>query len=179
MAEQDVPGGSSELERAHKIAREWADVPLDQLVAVLDAMEPQLKREHQRKAKDDQRRHELNLAQLKEAERRHELDLAKLQERRERTGNAHKQHLVGVGAGVVVSLSCIGGATWFGQAGQYLPMGILVGPVLIALTKMFVLRRSDSHDIGTTATSLRQIIGGAPAAPVPPPPTDPGAANVP
>lgn len=178
MAEQEVPPGTSELEFAHKIAREWADVPSDQLVAVLDAMERRLKREHQLRAKQDERRHALDLARLKEAERHHELELAKLQERRDRMDKAHKQHLVGVVAGMVVSLSCIGGATWFGLTGHYLPMGILVGPVLIALTKMFVLRKSDAGDVGAVATSLNRLISRAPTNPAPAPapaPLDPGA----
>ncbi|MFI6471248.1 hypothetical protein ACIBL5_13490 [Streptomyces sp. NPDC050516] len=176
MAEQEVPPGTSELEFAHKIAREWADVPSDQLVAVLDAMERRLKREHQLRAKQDERRHALDLARLKEAERHHELELAKLQERRDRMDKAHKQHLVGVVAGMVVSLSCIGGATWFGLTGHYLPMGILVGPVLIALTKMFVLRKSDAGDVGAVATSLNRLISRAPTNPAPTPaPLDPGA----
>ncbi|MER6304269.1 hypothetical protein ABT247_32650 [Kitasatospora sp. NPDC001539] len=159
MAEHETVGGSSELDVAHKIALEWADVPTGHLVAVLSAMEPQLRREHQLKAKQDERRHELEMQRLKEAERRHELELAKLKERQARAADAHRQHLVGVGAGMVVSLSCIGGAIWFGVTGHYWPMAILVGPVLIALTRMFVLRRSDTGDVQAAAGVLGKLLG--------------------
>lgn len=163
MVEREVALNSAEFEIAHKIAREWADVPVEHLVAVLNAMEPQLQREHQRNTKQDQHRHELEKQRLKEAERRHELELAKLREREARAADAHRQHLVGVAAGMVVSLSCIGGAIWVGITGHYWQMAILVGPVLLALTKMFVLRRSDTTDIQTAAGMLGKLFAKGPA----------------
>lgn len=163
MADDEIIPSAAQFEIAHKIAREWADVPTEQLVAVLDAMEKQLVREARRTAKQDERSHELQVIGLREAERRHELELAKVQERQVKAANAHTQHLVGVVAGVVVSMTSIGGAIWFGVGGHYWPMGLLLGPVLLALTKMFVLRRSEPGDLGTVATALSRMMGRAPA----------------
>ncbi|MFF2624378.1 hypothetical protein ACFVUN_01235 [Kitasatospora griseola] len=122
------------------------------------------------KLKDGERLHEREMAKLKDADRRHKLDMAKLKDgerlhEREmaKLNDADRQHLVGVAAGVVVSLSCIGGAIWFGAAGHYWPMGILVGPVLIVLTKMFVLRRSDTGDVGAIANTFGRRLGLSPA----------------
>nr|WP_144298608.1 hypothetical protein [Streptomyces sp. TLI_235] len=168
MTEAEMSLGAAQFEVAHKIAREWADVPTPKLVAVLDSMEKQLVREARRAAKQDERKHELEVMALREAERRHELELAKLQERQKKAANAHVQHLVGVAAGAVVSLTSIGGAIWFGVNDHYWPMAIVLGPVLLALTKMFVLRKSDPGDISAAATTVTKMLRQAPA-PAPPP----------
>ncbi|WP_345695865.1 hypothetical protein [Kitasatospora terrestris] len=167
--EGEVMLGSVELELAHKIAREWADVPASHLAAAFAAMEPQLQRTHEYRMRQADHEHKQRLLELKDADRQYELELARSRERLDRTEKAHRQHLVGVAAGAAVSLSCIGGAIWFGAAGHYWPMAILVGPVLIALTKMFVLRRSEPGDVGTIASAVNRLVGRAPVQ------ADPGA----
>ena len=133
----------NELELARKIAAEWSEVPVDRLVAVLSVLEPKLVREHE--------------LRVQQEAHRHEIELAKLRDRQEARRQRHAQERIGIASGLLISLTCFGGAIWFGIQGRYWAMGILVGPVLLALTKIFVLRRSDDEDMAAVAETVGRL----------------------
>ncbi|MFG2821687.1 hypothetical protein ACGFX4_19930 [Kitasatospora sp. NPDC048365] len=185
---------SRAFEQASKMAEKLGDIPTPRVVTMLATLNQEAERKQQlsikraelqhelemAKLKDGERLHELKMAKLKDGERLHELEMAKLKDGERlhelemaKLKDADRQHLVGVAAGVLVSLSCIGGAIWFGVAGHYWPMGLLVGPVLVVLIRMFLLRTSETGDTAAVGGFLSKALGRAPA-----PPVDPGPGGI-
>ncbi|WP_410665275.1 hypothetical protein [Amycolatopsis sp. lyj-84] len=113
--------------RAVQIARMWARVPAEHLEVALKALEPELQREHERQLESIRR----------EDARRLEVLRNEQEERRQR----HFRHLCGLWAGFALVVGMLVGVN-----GQACLAALLAGPSLIALAKIFVLRRSDPTD---------------------------------
>ncbi|MET9149750.1 hypothetical protein ABZX82_00505 [Streptomyces griseoflavus] len=155
------PGQPSALD----IAAQWAQMPAEHLTAALKALEPQLKREHE-------------LRTLQENNRAC-LEQERLKTEHEKEKRRHRRHVLHVSFGLVVVLGALTGALHLGTHGQPWLALVLFGPTLLALVKMFLLRRSDAGDFLQSGAALRTVSSALPppdpAAGAPPGP-GPGAA---
>lgn len=135
---------------AMHVAMQWKDVDPAHLAAALAAMEPALKREHRERI--------LRMNMMREdAQRKHAQELAK---------RHHVRDLAYLGVGAVVALGMLTAGVLVAPHHWWLST-LLCGPSLLALAKIFVLRRSDDGDMRAVAGAARQSTNaGAP----PPPP---------
>ncbi|WP_316759963.1 hypothetical protein [Streptomyces herbicida] len=115
-----------------EIATEWAKLPPEHLQVALKALNPQLEREH----------------------------LARIEQMRISAQNTQclrqfRIQVYSLWAGFFLSLVMLGAAVFVGVNNQpWLALGFS-GPSLLALTKIFVLRRSDSYDMRAMVSSQR------------------------
>ncbi|WP_330435879.1 hypothetical protein OIC43_37230 [Streptomyces sp. NBC_00825] len=123
------------------------------LDVALKALEPQLRRDH----KERMTRLEM---QRQEAER------ASLERREER---AHRRHLAGLIVGAALAISMLGSGVYVAPDSPWLAT-LLCGPSLLALAKVFVLRRSDAGDMAAVSRAARTSTNAATQAPPPAPP---------
>lgn len=141
------------------IAARWGEVlGPEKLQIALRALEPQLKREHQALMK------RLEMAQ----EEAVQLSREKSEERK------HKRHLADLAAGTVIAVAMLGAGVYV-AAGTWWLAALLCGPSLLALTKVFVLRRSEPGDmryLSQLAGSLSRTDGRAGRQPSQPPNTE-------
>ncbi|MFC1408722.1 hypothetical protein ACEZCY_05425 [Streptacidiphilus sp. N1-12] len=72
-----------------------------------------------------------------------------------------QRYFAGLFSGLIVALVSLGGAIYFGSGGDWWGTAILSGPSLIALAKIFVLRRSDPADIQAVLTATRAVLPSA------------------
>ncbi|MEV5849362.1 hypothetical protein AB0M32_46125 [Streptomyces sp. NPDC051985] len=82
-----------------------------------------------------------------------------------REKNRHQLELLGLLAGFAISLASIAGAIGFGIHGDFWMAGLMLSPSVFAVTKLFVLRKSDKNDmrhVGAVVQGLTQA-GGPPA----------------
>jgi hypothetical protein len=107
-----------------EIALQWSQLPPEHFQAALKAIEPQLVREH-----------EYRMALL-------HTETQRLKERR-----ALIRHLTGLGAGFVIAAGMLVGAAILGVKGQPWLAGVLTGPSVFALVKIFVLRQATTDDL--------------------------------
>ncbi|MDT0405923.1 MULTISPECIES: hypothetical protein [Streptomyces] len=91
--------------------------------------------------------------------RRHELAVMREQ-------NRHRLWMAGLLAGGVTSLGSIGGAILFGLLHDPLMAGVMLSPSVFAVTKMFVLRKSEKSDMRAARSALGSVTqqGGPPPA---------------
>ncbi|MGP2440714.1 hypothetical protein [Streptomyces sp. JW3] len=82
--------------------------------------------------------------------RQHEL--AVMRER-----NRHRLDLLGLVAGFLVSLGSVGGALVFGLHSDYWMAAIMLSPSVLAVTKLFVLRKSDAKDVRAAGSALGAV----------------------
>ncbi|WP_225848196.1 hypothetical protein [Streptomyces sp. HPF1205] len=160
----DVQGGAHgrSVDRqpsALDLATQWASLPPEHLRIALKALEPQLAREH-----------ELRLEQERAAERMN-VALAENAAREGADRRAHIRYLSGLWAGLVISLFMLTGAVVVGTAGQPWLAAALSGPSMLALARIFVLRRSDPEDLREAG---RVATGGTTPDTPPGPAPDPG-----
>lgn len=152
-----VPGRSSDQQpSALDLATQWASLPPEHLRIALKALEPQLAREH-----------ELRFEQERGAERT-KVALAENAAFEAADRRAHIRYLCGLSAGLLISLSMLTAAVIVAINGQSWLAAALSGPSMLALTKIFVLRRSDTEDLrqaGRVATST--LATNTPTSPVP------------
>ncbi|MDV9188466.1 hypothetical protein R6L23_09605 [Streptomyces sp. SR27] len=136
------------------IAARWGAV-LDakQLEVALRGLEPQLRREHKERM--------FRLETQREAEER------TFREKREE--RAHKRHLAGLVTGGIVAIAMLGASVFVAKDHWWLSI-LLSGPSMLALVKIFVLRRSDAYDMQSVSRAMRSAVGAAGQAPPPPPP---------
>lgn len=133
------------------IAAQWAQLPAEHLAVALGALEPQLAREH---------------ALRMEVERsRGQAERARLQAEADEKRRVHGRHVLGVYAGLAVALATLGASVYFGTHDQPWLAITFFGPTLLALVKIFTLRRSDADDAKHAAATARTA-----AANLPPPP---------
>ncbi len=130
---------------------QWADVGTDQLKAALEAMEPELVREHRVLLQ--------RLKMQREAEQQYE-------ERREQ--RAHRRQMTEVIVGAVLALAMLGAGVYVAADAWWLAT-LLCGPSLLALAKVFVLRRSDPDDMKHLSRAARTSTNAAGQAQPPPP----------
>lgn len=146
------------LSAGARIAAQWRDLGAEQLGVALRAMEPQLRREHRERM--------LSLEMQREAEQRqHE------ERQRERADRRRTVELV---TGAVIALAMLGGAVYVAPVNGWLS-ALLCGPSLLALVKVFVLRRSDPEDMRAVSLAGRMATNAAAQAQQPqsPPPQSP------
>lgn len=141
------------LSAGMQIAMQWRDLGAEQLKAALEAMEPELRREH--------RMLMLRLEMQREAEQRQH------DERREQ--RAHKRQLMEVIVGAVLALAMLAAGVYVAPRSWWLAT-LLCGPSLLALAKVFVLRRSDPDDMRYVSIAARASTNAAAQAQPPQPP---------
>jgi hypothetical protein len=129
-----------------QIAMQWRELGAEQLKAALEAMEPELRREH-------------SVLMLR-------LEMQR-EERRER--RAHKRQMTEVIVGAVLALSMLGAGVYVAADAWWLAT-LLCGPSLLALAKVFVLRRSDPDDMKYVSRAARSSTNAAGQAQPPQPP---------
>ncbi|MEV0187216.1 hypothetical protein AB0I39_01605 [Kitasatospora purpeofusca] len=156
------------------IAAKWGEaLGPEKLELALKALEPQLKREHEARMRrmDDIRAREERAASTAEADAKRAAALEKASsEARARDAQRHRNHVYrmsGLISGVVLSLALLGAAVVIAPTQPWLAAG-LSGPSLLALAKIFVLRRSDSSDMQESSRLARSAASNAGQLPPPP-----------
>lgn len=139
VSERDEAAAVSSI--ALQIAQTWAQVPPEHLQTALQALEPEFQREHEHRMEI--------LRQAEEGERRR-----------------HVQYLCGLGAGFVIAMGMLTGAVVVGINGQPWLAALLTGPSLIALAKLFVIRRADAADTKLITQALRDALNSASPTPI-------------
>ncbi|MEU5157888.1 hypothetical protein [Glycomyces sp. NPDC021274] len=115
MTEQVPPQSSS-----HQWALQWAELPSEHLKIALEALEPELAREHQLKVLQAQ-------LQMQEAKDR----------------RSHQLYLIGLISGFSIAIAMLAGAVAVGLSGHSWLAAMLAGPSVLSLAGLFVLRRID------------------------------------
>lgn len=135
------------------IASQWSSLPPEHLAAAMQAMEPELRRAH---------RERMARMQLQ-----HDLDARKHQERQQQ--RQHHRYMAGLVGGGVLSLAMLGGGVYVAADAWWLA-ALLCGPSLLAIAKVFVLRRSDPDDMRVVGRTARSSTNTAAQAQPPQPP---------
>lgn len=112
----------SERSSALEIAKKWSKIPSEHLEIALKALEPELQREHQRR-----------LAEQRQIERDAQ--------------RKHVRYLCGLWAGLSLAVVMLTVGVILAIYGLLWPALLCTGPSLVAMAKIFVLRRSDPEDI--------------------------------
>ncbi|MBT2234777.1 hypothetical protein [Nonomuraea sp. NEAU-A123] len=107
-----------------EIAMRWAELPPEHLSAALKALNPQLAREH-----------EYRMAEL----------TAEAQEKKDLRN--HRLQMTGLITGLVLAVGMLVGAVVLGVNDQPWLAGAFMGPSLLVLVKIFVLRETIAVDI--------------------------------
>ncbi|GAA3631953.1 hypothetical protein [Streptomyces iranensis] len=144
------------------IAAQWGEaLGAEKLEIALKALEPQLKREHQARMKQLDNERALAAQQHAAAEaaasRAAEVEKAaggRAARDAERRRN-HVYRMSGLISGVVLSLALLGAGVVVAPTQPWLS-ACLCGPSLLALAKIFVLRRSDAEDIRASERAARE-----------------------
>ncbi|MCW7940837.1 hypothetical protein AAW14_00005 [Streptomyces hygroscopicus] len=116
----------------------------EQLKVAFEALEPQLKREHQIRLKQLE-------AQKQAAER---------EARAEREIRQYKLRMTSLIVGAVMSVAMLGAGVYVAKDVWWLAM-VLCGPSLIAILKIIVLRRSDAGDMAAVAAAAKGATSAA------------------
>lgn len=127
----------------------------DQLKVAFEALEPQLKREHQIRLK------QLD-AQQKAVEARvlAEREVAERNARADREVRQHRFRMASLVVGAVISIAMLGAGVYVAKDVWWLAM-VLCGPSLIAILKIVVLRRSDAGDMAAVAAAAKTATNAA------------------
>ncbi|WP_069765315.1 hypothetical protein [Streptomyces sp. LUP47B] len=157
------------------IAMKWGEVlGPEKLEIALKALEPQLKRDHLTLMKrlDMQREaaERADTAAAAAAEREaHERAAAAERAARDRQEQLrHSRHMAGLVVGAVVAIAMLGAGVYVAQEAWWLAT-LLCGPSLLALAKIFVLRRSDPDDMKFVSNTARTSTNSASQAQPPAP----------
>ncbi|MFJ1528274.1 hypothetical protein ACIOFV_07575 [Streptomyces mirabilis] len=137
------------------IARQWSHLSPEQLEAAFRALEPELRRDHKVLMTRLQLAHEQAEADRQERVRRSEVEARERQQRR-----AHVRHMTELALGAVVALAMLGAGVYVAPDAWWLAT-LLCGPSLLALAKIFVLRRSDPDDMKFVASAARTSTNAA------------------
>lgn len=142
LSRSDDPLVSAGLEMAMKWGAALGGP--EQLKIAFEALEPQLRREHQ-----------IRLKQL-EAQR---LTAERLI-RADREARQHRFKMTSLMVGAVMSIAMLGAGVYVAKDVWWLAM-LLCGPSLIAIMKIVVLRRSDAADMTAVASATRGATSAA------------------
>lgn len=147
------------------IAMKWGAVlGPEKLQIALRALEPQLKRDHQALMK--------RLDMQAEAAARADAAVAAAAEREaqeKREQRKHTRHMAGLTVGAVVAVAMLGAGVYVANTDAWWLAIVLCGPSLLALAKIFVLRRSDPGDMQAVTAAARSATNAASQAQPPPP----------
>ncbi|CAM5593080.1 hypothetical protein [Streptomyces purpurascens] len=136
----------------------------EQLKVALAALEPQLKRDHQVRLR--------HLDMQRDAAARKDENARAAAERELRLAREKRQHalrMTGLYMGAVISIAMLGAGIYVARDVWWLAI-MLCGPSLIAMGKLYVLRRSDREDMRAVARSARSAMNAAGQAQPPPVP---------
>ncbi len=150
------PDGSDPmLAGALEIAMKWGAAlgGPDKLDVALKALEPDLRRQHK-----------LKVLQLEMQRAVAEMEAQERREQRE-----HSRHIAGLVVGAVVAIAMLGAGVYLAPESPWLAT-LMCGPSLLALVKIFVLRRSDPGDMDAVARATRTATNAAGQAQPPAPP---------
>jgi hypothetical protein len=132
-----------------EIAMQWAELPAEHLQVALKALEPQLRREH-----------ELRMEQEK-AVQKLELERMRLSSKEVQAKRSHALFMAGLVAGFVVTIGMLAGAVVVGVQGHVWLAAMLSGPSVLALAGLFVLRKTDTAQMGAVQRSQRSALNAA------------------
>ncbi|CAM4064688.1 hypothetical protein KIPE111705_38705 [Kibdelosporangium persicum] len=93
-----------------------------------------------------------------ELRREHEHRLARM---------AHVRYMCGLGAGFVIAIGMLTSAVFVGINGQPWLAALFTGPSMLALAKLFVIRRADAADARQITRAQQNALAGAPVEPTP------------
>ncbi|MFJ5155004.1 hypothetical protein ACIQCF_26120 [Streptomyces sp. NPDC088353] len=134
-----------------QVALQWKELDADHLAAAMSAMEPSLRREHRERMARLEMRHEA--ARWEHEDRQ--------QQRR------YRRRVAELVVGAVVAVAMLGSGVYVAPESWWLST-LLCGPSLLALVKIFVLRRSDPGDMAAVAGAARTSTNaGTPQQPPP------------
>lgn len=132
----------------------WGEVlDPEKLEIALKALEPQLRREYRER--------------MKRLEMQEATAVRQAEERREE--RKHRRHMAGLVVGGVVAVAMLGAGVFVAKDAWWLAT-LLCGPSLLALAKVFVLRKSDAGDMSSVGRASRLSTNAAGQAQPPPPP---------
>ena len=134
-----TPSEDPIVSAAMQVAMQWKELDAAHLAAAMTAMEPSLRREHRERM--------VRLEMQREAVER---DQRERQEQR-----AYRRRIAELIVGAVVALAMLGAGVYVARDSWWLST-LLCGPSLLALVKIFVLRRSDSSDMAAVAGAARR-----------------------
>ncbi|GAA4326383.1 hypothetical protein GCM10023086_53900 [Streptomyces venetus] len=159
---QDDPVVSAGLD----IAMRWGAAlgGPEKLKIAFEALEPQLKREHQLRLKQ--------LDMQREATARAEENAREAAERMVRLAQQKRQHalrMTGLWLGAGVSFAMLVAGVYVARDMWWLSL-FLWGPSLLAMAKLYTLRRSDPGDMQAVTLGMRSAANAAQQAPPPPVP---------
>ncbi|MGW7786859.1 hypothetical protein [Streptomyces tricolor] len=159
-----LPPDDPEVSAGLEIAMKWGAAlgGPEQLKVAFEALEPQLKREHQIRLRqlDMQREAAARADEKAEAAAEREVRLAR--EKRQ-----HALWMTGLYVGAVISVAMLGAGIYVAKDVWWLAI-MLCGPSLIAMGKLYVLRRNDAQDIQTVSQGARGATNAAGQAQPPP-----------
>ncbi|MFI6009261.1 hypothetical protein ACIBAG_10560 [Streptomyces sp. NPDC051243] len=127
----------------------------EQLKVAFEALEPQLKREHQIRLKQLEAQRD-----AAETKARAEREAAEHRARTERETRQHRFRMTSLVVGAVMSIAMLGAGVYVAKDVWWLAM-VLCGPSLIAILKIIVLRRSDPSDMAAVAAAARGATNAA------------------
>ncbi|WP_432112731.1 hypothetical protein [Streptomyces sp. S1] len=140
-----------------QIAAKWgATLDAAQLEVALKGLEPQLQREHK------ERMYRLKMQQ----------EAAQQAAQGGREQREHKRYMAGLISGSIVAIALLGAGVFVAKDQWWLSI-LLCGPSLLALVKIFVLRRSDEYDMNAVSVATRRTMNAAGQAQPPQPPAPP------
>lgn len=142
---QIIPSGQ-------QIAIEWSRLSPDRLKIALEALEPQLQREHELTNSLLQRDTE-----LRKAETKREVRLAELAQEEGNAKRAHELYTLGLKFGFAISGASLAAAVVMGILNHTWLASILSGPGALAMASIFVLRKNDKE----ASRALAKAIGKA------------------
>ncbi|WP_141746794.1 hypothetical protein [Streptomyces agglomeratus] len=142
---------------AHRVAEQWAELDPEKFDLALKALEPRSKRAHQ-----------FRLRQLAMQEVAAKLAADDVIAKRH-----HTYQMTNLIVAAMLSLAMLGGGIYVAPTNIWLALG-LCGPSLLALMKVFVLRRSDASDMRNLGRFLGNAGNAGPPPQPPSPPAGPG-----
>lgn len=148
-----TPGEDPLLSVGKHIAMQWKELGPEHLEVALRALEPELRRGHRERMARIQLQNEAN-------------ERASLERQQQR---AHRRHIAELTVGAVVALAMLGAGVYVAADAWWLAT-LLCGPSLLALAKVFVLRRSDPDDMRHVSRAARTSTNAAGQAQPPQPP---------
>ncbi|MGW7535193.1 hypothetical protein [Amycolatopsis sp. NPDC054798] len=149
---------SEHASHAERIAQMWAQVSPEHLEIALKALEPELQREHE---------HRLETLRRTENEQRrcHQEGERKLRQLENEQRRRHVRYLSGLWAGFALAAGMLTGGVIVGVSGQTWLAALLTGPSLLALAKLFVIRRADASDTQQIADAQRETLANSAPSP--------------
>ncbi|WP_382465814.1 hypothetical protein ACFIN9_26425 [Streptomyces noursei] len=129
------------------IAMQWAELPAEHMKIALDALEPQLRREHEMRVLQQDAEHKLALEKIKSQEAA--------------ARRSHTLYLTGLIAGFAISVAMLSGAVVVGVNGQPWLAAMLSGPGVLALATLFVLRRNERGQAQAVGAAQRAALDSA------------------